>query len=74
MEQSTAVYNRLNEYQLFQEWTGTCTSYKDGLLYGLAVCLALWPHMLYGSVFGAGAAAPGMFTYTAVRYCSITFF
>jgi len=36
MEQSTGVYNRLNEYQLLQEWTGTCTSYTDGLLYGLA--------------------------------------
>jgi len=41
MEQSTTVYNRLNEYQLFQEWTGTYTSYTDGLLCGLAVCLAL---------------------------------
>jgi len=54
MEQSTVVYNRLNEYQLFQEWTGTYTSYTDGLLYGLAVRLAIWPHMLYGSVFVAG--------------------
>ena len=34
-------------------------SYTDGLLYGLAVSLAL-PHMLYGSVLGAGAAARGM--------------
>jgi len=60
MEQSTAVYNRLNDYQLFQEWTETYTSYMDGLLYGLTVRLALRPHMLYGSVFGADAATPGM--------------
>jgi len=34
MEQSTVVYNRLNEYQLFEEWTGKYTSYTDELLYG----------------------------------------
>jgi len=44
---------------MFQEWTKTYMSYTDGLLYGLAVSLAL-PHMLYGSVLGAGAAARGM--------------
>jgi len=52
------VYNRLKEYQLLQEWTGTYTMcYMDGFR-ELLVHLALWPHMLYGSVFSASGAAP----------------
>ena len=33
---STSVYNRLNEYQLLQEWTGTYMCYMDGLLRSLS--------------------------------------
>ena len=36
MEQFTSIYNRLNEYQLLQEWTEMYTCYTDGLLHGLA--------------------------------------
>ena len=58
MEWTTSVDYRLGNSQLFQERPRAYEENEDGLLQGLTVRLALWPHSFW-SVFGTGAAAPG---------------
>ena len=58
MEWTTSVDYRLGNCQFLQERPRAYEENEDGLLQGLTVRLALWPHSFW-SVFGTGAAAPG---------------
>jgi len=58
MEWTTSVDYRLGNCQFLQERPRAYEENEDGLLQGLTVRRALWPHS-FGSIFGTGAAAPG---------------
>jgi len=48
---------QVTQCQHLQELPEQTSSQQDGLLHGLDVRLALWPHLV--RVHGSGAAAPG---------------
>jgi len=59
MEWATPVDHRLGYSEFLQEQPRAYEENEDGLLQGLTVRLALWPHSFWTlSVFGTGAAAP----------------
>ena len=57
MEQSISASHKFNQCQHLQELSEQTSSQQGGLLHGLDVRLALWPHLV--PVHGSGAAAPG---------------
>jgi len=57
MEWATPVDHRLGYSEFLQERHRAYKENEDGLLQGLTVRLALWPHSFW-SVFGTGVAAP----------------
>ena len=60
MEWATPVDHRLGYSEFLQERPRAYEENEDGLLHGLTVRLALWPHSFW-SVFGTGAAAPASY-------------
>jgi len=66
VEQSISASHKFNQCQHLQGLSEQTSSQQDGLLHGLDVRLALWPHLV--PVHGSGAAAPAGMLLTFCLY------